>query len=279
MLFAERNGFEAPQVIQINTINSTLRNRLYNAFRYFIDRTKYSEAAYFSIIDCLGYVDNGQAANRECVLKRFLFSGEHGGKWYTPYTIIELYMRHLQQFDEDKEWVRQITEAFNRICEEERSGYRLVDGQFVPITNSGELEAVQSAVIVPYEPVKKQIEKAIESFSNKDKPDYENTIKDAISAVESMCCIITGLDGRNATLGNALEKLEASGVRIHDAMKEAFNKLYHYSSNEGGIRHGATTFPGATEEDARFMLVACSAFVNYLITKYERIKVEDATNE
>ena len=36
--------------------------------------------------------------------------------------------------------------------------------------------------------------------------DYENSIKESISVVEAMCCIITGLDGGNITLGKAIKK-------------------------------------------------------------------------
>ena len=55
---------------------------------------------------------------------------------------------------------------------------------------------------------------------------------------------------------------------IPPTLEEAFNKLYGYTSNEGGIRHALSegdTPP--TFDDAKYMLVSCSAFVNYLISK------------
>ena len=55
---------------------------------------------------------------------------------------------------------------------------------------------------------------------------------------------------------------------MHPDMKEAFKKLYHYTSDSGGIRHALMdqkTQP--LFDDAKFMLVSCSAFVNYLVSK------------
>ena len=89
-----------------------------------------------------------------------------------------------------------------------------------------------------------------------------------------MCCIITGMTGANATLGAALKKLKDSGVIIHGALEKAFSSLYGYTSDEEGIRHGGIDFSKAPEEDARYMLVSCSAFVNYLKDKYSKSQNE-----
>ena len=103
-------------------------------------------------------------------------------------------------------------------------------------------------------------------LANREVPDYENSIKESISAVEAMCEILTGLKGREAILGNMLKKIEERGVSIHGGLKVAFNALYGYTSDANGIRHaGDLGGPASTIEEAKFMLVSCSAFVNYLI--------------
>ena len=59
-------------------------------------------------------------------------------------------------------------------------------------------------------------------------------------------------------------------------MKEAFGKLYGYTSDANGIRHaGDIGGPSSTFEEAKFMLVSCSAFINYLIGVSEKIKKYD----
>ena len=78
-----------------------------------------------------------------------------------------------------------------------------------------------------------------------------------------MCSIILG---KNSTLGDALKQLEHNGVKIHPCLKSAFEKLYGYTSDASGIRHcGQLDGSKSTFEEARFMFVSCSAFVNYLI--------------
>ena len=53
---------------------------------------------------------------------------------------------------------------------------------------------------------------------------------------------------------------------------EAFKDLYGYASDENGIRHGGIDFKNVPPEDAKFMLVSCSAFVNYLIEKWSKVE-------
>jgi len=79
-----------------------------------------------------------------------------------------------------------------------------------------------------------------------------------------MCKLIAGDD--RATLGTALKKLEDK-VALHPALKKAFDHLYGYTSDEGGIRHALLDESDLKFEDAQFMLVTCSAFINYLKAK------------
>jgi len=46
--------------------------------------------------------------------------------------------------------------------------------------------------------------------------------------------------------------------------KAGMIKLYSWTSSADGIRHGVT---GEKFEEAKYMLVSCSAFINYLIGK------------
>ncbi|MEN9848738.1 MAG: hypothetical protein RL368_1478 [Pseudomonadota bacterium] len=83
--------------------------------------------------------------------------------------------------------------------------------------------------------------------------------------MEALAKIIT--KNEKATLGEALKKMEVTH-KIPTVLKEAFNKLYGYTSDQGGIRHALTeTSVEITLTEARFMLVTCSAFVNYLLSK------------
>jgi len=113
--------------------------------------------------------------------------------------------------------------------------------------------------------VKTHLTRALELYSDRKTPDYRNSIKESISSVESLARIIIAND--NATLGQALKEIEKKH-QIPAALKAAFSSLYGYTSEEGGIRHSLLENGVTVDiEEARFMLIACSAFVNYLISK------------
>lgn len=159
-----------------------------------------------------------------------------------------------------------IYEIANLYLKREYVGYRFIDEQLTPISDEYELEAVKQALNNPYSPVYEHLSKANKLLGDRTSPDYENSIKESISAVEALCEIFTGITGKEASLGKMLKKLEDNGVVIHAGLKSAFNMLYGYTSDANGIRHaGNIGGPSSTFEEAKFMLVSCSAFVNYLI--------------
>ena len=81
-------------------------------------------------------------------------------------------------------------------------------------------------------------------------------------AVESLAKHIPG--DTLATLGAILKAMEHKH-QLHRALKSAFSAVYGYTNDAEGIRHGLIDEPNLTNAEARFMLVACSAFVNYAI--------------
>ncbi len=54
---------------------------------------------------------------------------------------------------------------------------------------------------------------------------------------------------------------------MHPALNRAFSNLYGYTSGGDGIRHALLDEPNLDFEDAKFMIVSCSGFINYLISK------------
>lgn len=158
----------------------------------------------------------------------------------------------------------------NGVFEQEYVGYRFVKGYITRITDDLEIAEVEKALYHPYVEVHGHIAKANTYLSNRDAPDYENSIKESISAVERMCSIIVG---KSTSLGDALGKLKKSGiVVIHPQLEEAFMKLYAYTNGASGVRHaGKLGGPDSTFEEAKYMLVACCTFVNYLIAVWAKV--------
>lgn len=271
--FSIRNGI-LPEKINLKGDNVLLKNRLWMLFYQSAydpyDSMIYELTAFEKIMVEFGihyefpYNRKDKQKNVE-TLKRRIIGGEC---WWLIYELIETYIGKILEGAEKEEFIKQI----NRVLEEENSGYRILSEIFVPITNKVELSSMEETIFSSFDVVERHMKKALNLYSDRLHPDYENSIKESISAVESMCCIITGESGKTATLGATLKKLEKHGIHIHEAMKSAFEKLYGYTSDENGIRHGGIDFKGASSDDARYMLVSCSAFINYLTAQQAKMK-------
>lgn len=186
-------------------------------------------------------------------------------KWFEKIDFIEFVCENME-FDEA------IRDKFicdcNRALERHKSAYRIVGDKVVPIIDQTEIDSVNQAISGEgkFSGAREHIKEAVRLFSDREKPAYRKSVSESISAVESVCKIIAG--DENATLGQALSKVSKT-MEIPNGLKKSFQSLYGYTSNEGGIRHGMLDDDHeVTFEEAKFMLVACSAFVNYLIANY-----------
>ncbi|MCB9422910.1 MAG: hypothetical protein H6667_24130 [Ardenticatenaceae bacterium] len=192
-------------------------------------------------------------------LKKLFF----GWEWFEVYDFIEF----VANFSKGNEFRK----ACNYILENELSGYRFVGKEITPITSEIEINEIEQAIELSNElnfsGVTSHLETALLKLSDKKKPDYRNSIKESISAVEATAQIVSG--NQKATLGQALELLE-NKANLHPALKRGFSAIYGYTSNADGIRHAMVQDSNSDFDDAKYMLVSCSAFVNYLIMKAKK---------
>jgi len=265
-LFSRRNGYVKSK-LQYEGTDQALRNRIWNVFyekEFSSDVNDWgleflkSYPITAKIADKMGLPADISGSN----LRDKVFSGD----WYLIYDFVESYLECV-----DKKTLKGLILQINSVLQEECSAYRIVDKIIAPITNEAEIASIEQGIDAPYPSVNTHLRKALELYSDRQKSDYENSVKESISAVEAMCCIITGKSGKQATLGSAIKKLSDSGVHIHGSMEKAFLALYGYTSDENGIRHGGIDFTDVPAEDAKYMLVSCSAFVNYLIEKWHKV--------
>jgi hypothetical protein len=185
--------------------------------------------------------------------------------WYEVYDFVEFVAYRPIWTSHEK-----AIQAFNGVLAEELSAYRFVTGKLVPISSEQEKSAIESAVSETsdsYSTTSKHLRQAIDLLARRPTPDYGNSIKESISAVEALCAIVTG--DPKATLGQALKTID-NQTKLHGALRSAFEKLYGYTSDANGIRHALMEESSLEQEDTLFMLVACSAFVSYLIAKQVR---------
>jgi len=273
MRFSQRKGIKpVKSKIQIDSMDNDLRIGLWNvltAFYWdkidvnFISAYKDMEHLFRAMwilhfkkpVDTLA--DWFPTTRRE--IRKYFFTCN----WFEVYDFIEFVARN---YPEESDTNEHFMGTCNDMLKRELSGYRFVGGIITQLTSEDEISEVEEALQVPISPVNEHLNRALELLTDRKNPDYRNSIKEAISAVESLCCLIT--ENENTTLGRALNKIERDGnLDLHPDLKEGFKKLYSYTSEADGIRHSLMDQSNLDIEDAKFMLVSCSAFINYLVSK------------
>ena len=271
--FSQRLGVKPiTQVVQISDMNDELRNSLWNA----LDTEFWSSSGFvysvhggngeiegFSRILWSNYfkkpVDSrpgyGRTNRGRMILdeiREYFFSC----KWNEVYDFLEFVVQvHAKSMP-------RLPDYLNQILERELAGYKFIDKVAVNITDVQESELLAEALSdSKFGPVTAHLERALQLLADRKQPDYRNSIKESISAVEGMARIVAGTP--KATLGEALKVLEKKG-RLHPSLKEGFSKLYGYTSDDDGIRHAMLDVPNIDQSDAKYFLLSCTSFINYL---------------
>jgi len=278
MRFSERYGYQPiREIIQKNSINTDLKNALWNAIIVCIFN-KYSYhfgarsrpiigsnlESFFQLlfhsffkkrIDQIPYSIESTIAEIDTLFFKTY-------KWYEIYNFIEACIEYFP-FDEKKE---DFIILLNDCLEIENSAYRVINYQITPITSEQEIQSIEQAIenTNPYSGVQQHLNQALKLMSDRQNPDYRNSIKESISALEGICKIIANKEnaGFQETLAIIQNKYD-----LHKSLKEGFVKFYGYTSDGDGIRHAMLEESNLSYIDAKFMLVACTNFINYLIEK------------
>jgi hypothetical protein len=180
-------------------------------------------------------------------------------EWYEIYDFMEFVVN--DDLEKPKE---EGMKKCNELLEAENSAYRFVDGLIAEITSAEEIEEIEHAAVNSelFPGVRAHLASALSLMTDKKTPDYRNSIKESISAVESLARSVA--TDKAARFGDVLNELEKT-KQLHPALKKAFSSLYGYTSDADGIRHALLEESNLSKVDARFMLVCCSAFINYVI--------------
>ena len=285
VLFSARNGITPSKDIQIESMDESLRNGLWNAFVPIIKtRTGYVLLHDIWIDFFKQPIDNlpSSSSDRYAMFRDDFF----GSKWNEVYDLIEFVCAHnLSNLKRNKP-ESYITDILlsdyidaskfviecNKVLERETSAWRIVNGIVTRITSSAEIDSVESATSSTIDTVNQHLTQAMRHLYDRRSPDYRNSIKESISAVEAICAKIT--EQNAPVLSDALKLIEKKDiVNLHPALKHALDKLYGYTSSASGIRHAQISDDDVTFELAQFLLVACSAFTNYLVALASKARI------
>lgn len=282
--FSERMGIVKASEPQLLEVSTNLRNSLWNIififlindwvnaknpFRNSTDRTTRKQLENIHIIIVLKVfkkpIDDFDFDTHINSLKYRILKGE----WNLIYEELE----EICNISEVKELegFTGFTVALNNILEKENSAYRLVNNFFTTITNEEEIKEIERVVnqdsFDKIQEVSSHLSQALRHL--KPDGDLRNVIKESISMVETVAKV---LEPGSSSLGKALNKLE-KGKKINSLLKEKYAKFYEYTNSEDGIRHALMDDANIQIEDARYFLIACSAFTNYLIEKHRKLQI------
>ena len=291
-LFSHRHKFKPIKAtIQRDGVDEDLRNRLWSVFIIaYKDKIKNNYIQHNTAVPSFGR-NISSSEKGMIILVRSLWQNYFkkpvdtlNNEWSSVFKTIRTYFFECEWFEVydfiefiannyPERYDRSINSNFiascNAILEQELSAYRFVGGHITQITSDTEIGEIEEALMIQdsLSPVKIHLERALDLLADRKSPDYRNSIKESISAVEAICRSITNND--NASLGTCLKKIEHGGkFKVNPALSVAFSKLYGYtSSGDEGIRHALLKEDDLDFEDAKLMLVLCSGFINYLIVK------------
>lgn len=274
MLFSQRKGFKpVKNTIQSDSVDTDLRCALWDAIHLCILK-EYKNG---SLIDCI------EGSNLDLLFKRYwhlyfkrpvdsIPQSIHMGiesirdyffkcKWFEIYDFIEFTIKNCPE-----KLSKHFRDFCNETLEREKSGYRFVNFQLVDISSPKEIESIEEAIkkSSKFYGVQEHLKTSLVFLSDRKNPDYRNSIKESISAVESLVKVVT--KDEKGTLGSALKVLRKNND-LHPAFEKSLSILYGYTSDADGIRHSLLEKSSLTYTDAKFMLVTCTAFMNYIIGK------------
>lgn len=282
--FSERSGYIKPSdVIIREQLTKDIQNAICSAFDVLPNLFTKAGAIYgeYDYIDVERFLWTNVLNERESKFSEghnyhivsTWYIEDSTKQWYDKLDLIEKVIDYLlkcsNDFRKQYYWavIRDFSERLNSDFERLHFAYRIVDNKIIEINSKEEIESIEKALAESPANIREHLNKALQHYAKRPEGDYRNSIKESISAVEAWCREKTG----ESTLGPALSKLEKKGVTLHPMLKQAFDKLYFYTNDkETGIRHAlmdetGTYMPNA--EEAMFMLVSCSAFINYLNVK------------
>lgn len=282
MKFSQRIGkTTATKEIQLEQVDDELKNRLWNLVKiFYLDKLEkfkpYGTPEFITFASITWHdfykLPIDTVPEYDSKIEGYIRNQFYEGVWYEIYDFIEF----ILNLDFNQKIRRDFINALNNVLESEFSGYRIIDNRVAPISNKLEFVEVSTAIektgyLTALKGANIHLDNALDLISDKKNPNFRNSIKESISAVEATCRIITG----ESTLGKALNKLEEKGLNINPQIKSGFDKVYAFTNDkQNGIRHAIVEQPNEPDyNDAKYMLVSCSSFINYLVGKADKIGI------
>lgn len=281
MRFSQRIGkTPVDDSLQVESIDEALRNRLWEAIVLLADKFPVygGGEVYWTQLEIQVWCHFFDKAadrvpgNLRSILRKWFFDA----KWYEIYDLLEFVAASGSYHSVDRQEFMQLC---NGAMERKRGGYQFIEGKIVPRTSPEETASIEQAIeagqsLSRLKNASTFLKHALEHLSNRKNPNYADSIKQSVAAVESLVQVLTGTQ---KDLGKALKDLDAQKkIPLHPSLRNSIERLYDFASQEVGVRHaGGPGDPTNTgPEDALFILVTCSALFHYLVAKAQKAGID-----
>lgn len=276
--FAERAGHRPSRsIVQIESLDDETRTEIWNTL-YILNRifVSVAEGSYQSDRTEAFYLDaiwtwklkraRDERPSNTRVWSEIKQLTLHG-TWFDVLDLVEETIRYVDRYKthSTEDTATALVDAFNNLFERYLIGYRFIGHEITPVDSSAAAGAISAAIddVNSIPGARHSLERAVALLADRAAPDYANSIKESISAVEAVVQSLT----KENTLGAGLKKLEKAGISIHPVLSSAWSKMYGWTSDANGIRHAGIDAADADQALAKYMLVACSAFVSLLMER------------
>ena len=162
-----------------------------------------------------------------------------------------------------------IADELQRLFLEEGLAFEFADGLVRRRGRKHTVDVSTKAQVVLGDPqfvrARKHYDKALQFFRNPSKPVYENTVKEAVCAVEAAGRALFP-SAKAATLGDLSKWLVTTkDVSVPKALGQTLTGIYAYRSGGDGVGHGGAEGGPATVEVAEYVLAVCASQIIFLV--------------
>lgn len=263
----ERLGLTPPPKLAMDQVSTELRTSVWNLIHDI-----FLHSNILALVDSARAIAHqlrwqmDQIANAGALVDRLKVTFLSQAQGLEFYEILEIVVQRMRDWPQPRESDAEYWGLWNRVLADDGAFFRFNNGELVPLTSEIEIAEINKAMSADTPGVATHINAALKLMPPASNADMRNAVKEAISAVEAALRYVT--QQPSSTLAKALPEFEKRFGDLHPAYRDALSKLYGYTSDASGIRHSLTeSSTPVTVDDARFMIVICSAFANYVVAR------------
>lgn len=194
MGFSEREGYKKSRINPLESMDNILKNGIWTEIFSLINQELISHGV-------TGYGDTSYKTRGASSIWTEFFNKSisdlpYAGKfleeieplyknlqWYEVYDLVEFLLNLIGQYKR-----KQLENQFNKILEKNNAAYRIISDIVQPISNKGTIDIMESAIKNSLrQEIKEHLKKAQALYSDKQKPDFNNSCLESIKAVEGSC--------------------------------------------------------------------------------------------